>query len=257
VGICQLNIIMLLHELYDEPQLDELDLKKAARGAIMGLGLGAAGVGAYGVASKANNPPAAITQPAPKQDAIGDILKQVPDVKAKKELSTSQTANKAEEGRLLKIARQAGMKGDELAAFMAQMAHETYGFERFIELGDNAYFKRIYDIKGMNPKKAEQLGNVKPGDGARYKGRGYIHLTGRDNYRKAGTALGLPLEQQPELAADPIVAAKIALWFWDTRVKPNVSDWDDVRSVTRRINHAMAGIQDREVNYHDYRKKIR
>jgi putative chitinase len=98
------------------------------------------------------------------------------------------------------------------------------------------------------------LGNVKPGDGERYKGRGFIQITGRDNYRRAGEALGLPLEDRPELAARMDVAARIAVWYWKQRVKPNVSNFNDTRAVTRQINPNMRGLEDRHENFKDYKK---
>jgi predicted chitinase len=54
------------------------------------------------------------------------------------------------------------------------------------------------------------------------------------------------------LAEDPAVAAKIAVWYWKLRVQPNVSDWNDVGSVTKPINPGMRGLDDREENFKDY-----
>lgn len=71
------------------------------------------------------------------------------------------------------------------------------------EYGGPAYFKRRYDIQGENPQLAKRLGNVKPGDGVRYAGRGYVQITGRDNYRRFG------IENTPDDALKPEVAAEI------------------------------------------------
>lgn len=82
-----------------------------------------------------------------------------------------------------------------------------------------AYYRRMYDIQGARPAKARELGNVNPGDGARFPGRGYPQLTGRTNYLKAGTALGIDLIANPDLALKPSVAAQIMVrgmregWF--------------------------------------------
>ena len=65
-------------------------------------------------------------------------------------------------------------------------------------------------------QKGKELGNTEPGDGARYKGRGFIQITGRSNYEKAGKALGIDLVNHPEKAEDPEVAAKVAAWYWRT-----------------------------------------
>jgi putative chitinase len=112
---------------------------------------------------------------------------------------------------------------------------------------------RKYDPK-FAPRKAKALGNTKAGDGARYKGRGYIQLTGRYNYKRAGKALGLPLEEKPELAENPEVAAKVAVWFWQQRVQPKVNNFNDVRAVTKPINPGLNGLQDRKDSFIDFKK---
>lgn len=80
------------------------------------------------------------------------------------------------------------------------------------EKGGDAYFKRMYDIEGARPDKARELGNLSPGDGVRYAGRGYVQLTGKNNYRKAEAALGLPLVANPDLAMRHDAAARILVW---------------------------------------------
>ena len=110
---------------------------------------------------------------------------------------------------------------------------------------------RRYDKKHA-PKKAEILGNRQVGDGARYKGRGYIQLTGRHNYLKAGKALGLPLAEKPELVEHPEVAAKVALWFWQHHVQPRVSDFSNVKASTKMINPGLKGLKDRQRKFEYY-----
>jgi predicted chitinase len=159
--------------------------------------------------------------------------------------------NQHEEEILHRAAKAAGIKGVELAQFMAQCAHESADFSRMKELGGKKYLQKKYDPK-HSPKTAKILGNTKMGDGERYHGRGYIQITGRDNYRMAGQALGLPLEKHPELAAKPEVAAKIAVWYWKTRVKPNVTNFNDTNAVTKYINPAMRGLKDRIASFKEY-----
>lgn len=97
------------------------------------------------------------------------------------------------------------------AAYMLATAfHETAHTLRPIhERGGAAYFMRRYDITGENPALARRLGNTAPGDGARYAGRGYVQLTGRANYARAARETGQPLEQNPDLALQPAIAAEI------------------------------------------------
>lgn len=161
--------------------------------------------------------------------------------------------NSGAESILHRVAKAAGIKGSELAQFLAQTRHESADFARMKEIGGSKYFAQRYDPK-YNPEKAKILGNTQPGDGIRYHGRGYIQITGRANYRMAGQALGLPLEQHPELAAKPDVAAKIAVWYWKTRVKPHVNNFADTASVTKYINPAMRGLKDRHENFLDYQR---
>lgn len=126
--------------------------------------------------------------------------------------------------------------GLRIAHFVAQMAHES-AFRYMEELGNADYFKR-YDGR-------KDLGNTEPGDGARYKGRGIIQLTGRTNYATYGQKLGLDLINKPELATDPVVATKVACLYWTERRINEPADADDVYTVTRRINGGQNGIDDR------------
>jgi putative chitinase len=108
----------------------------------------------------------------------------------------------------------------DTAYALATAYHETAGTMQPIhEYGGPAYFTRMYDIAGARPAKARELGNLQPGDGVRYAGRGYVQLTGRFNYAKAARALGVPLESDPDLAMRPDVAAAVMVrgmregWF--------------------------------------------
>lgn len=93
---------------------------------------------------------------------------------------------------------------------LATSWHETaHTMQPVKEYGGPSYFFRMYDPQGQRPALAKANGNVHPGDGAKYFGRGYVQLTWRANYRRAGQRLGLNLEAQPELALDPTVAALI------------------------------------------------
>ena len=147
------------------------------------------------------------------------------------------------------VAMASGIKGTELAQFLAQCAHESANFASMEERGTPAYFTKKYE---KNPRKARILGNKVKGDGERYKGRGYIQLTGRDNYTRAGAALGLPLAQQPELAARPDVAAKVAVWYWKNRVAPKIKDFSNTAAVTKKINPASKGLQSRKDQFKSY-----
>ena len=153
-----------------------------------------------------------------------------------------------------------GINGIELAALMAQCSHESAGFTKFVENGPRgaknpeAYFKK-YDIT-FDRAAALELGNTKPGDGYRYRGRGYMHLTGRSNYRIFGKKVSQPLEDQPDLAADPKIAAEVAVSYWKSRVQGRVTDFSNVRLVTKPINKGLKGIDDRIRRFKEYMKSL-
>lgn len=158
----------------------------------------------------------------------------VPDLSPAKAAALIESINQAmQEASINTPARQ--------AAFLAQIAHETGGFQWFHELGADAYFKK-YDGR-------EDLGNTEPGDGARYKGRGFIQITGRTNYTKAGEALGLDLVHEPQLAETPSAAARVAAWFWRSHDLNGLADKEDFLTITRRINGGLTGIEDRQAYY--------
>lgn len=236
--------------------LDEGWKDVAAAGALAtGLAFGAPGADAKPVPKKpvpTQIKPSAQT-PAVKAPAAKVAAKAAP--KVDNVATNGLSMNSAPEHALQRAALKAGIKGTELAQFMAQTRHESADFSRMKEIGGKSYFAKLYDPKA-SPKTAKILGNTKVGDGIRYHGRGFIQITGRDNYRMAGEALGLPLEQKPELAATPAVAAKIAVWYWQTRVKPYVSNFADTAAVTKKINPAMRGLQDRHAYFQDYKRII-
>ena len=72
-----------------------------------------------------------------------------------------------------------------------------------------AYFFRMYDIKGSRPQVAKRLGNLYPGDGVKFAGRGQVQLTGRTNYFNMGNYLKLDLINNPDLLLDNKVSARV------------------------------------------------
>ncbi|UQS95238.1 endolysin [Pseudanabaena phage Pam5] len=99
---------------------------------------------------------------------------------------------------------------------LATAHHETAQWKHMKELGGESYFRRMYDRAGSRPKVAAALGNTEPGDGVKFAGRGYVQLTGRANYVKAGRALGLDLVKEPDLVEEPETAARVLIWGMST-----------------------------------------
>jgi len=124
----------------------------------------------------------------------------------------------------------------ERAHFLAQCDHESGGFIYKQELASGAAYEGRSD-----------LGNTQPGDGVRYKGRGYIQLTGRANYRKYGPTAGADFENNPTIVASNYYA-DTACMFWKTNRLGNKCDDDTtttIKLITKRINGGFNGLDDR------------
>ena len=141
--------------------------------------------------------------------------------------------NSDAEAALQTAAKAAGLKGVELAQFMAQTRHESWDFSKMKEVGSKKTF-----AKYEKPKMAKRLGNKVKGDGELFKGRGFIQLTGRDNYTRASQQIfgDDRLVKNPDLASRLDVGAKVALWFWKNQVRPNVSNFNNTTEVVNAIN---------------------
>ena len=124
------------------------------------------------------------------------------------------------------------------AAFLAQIAHES---------GELRYVEEI--ASGIAYEHRKDLGNTQPGDGMKFKGRGLIQITGRNNYFECGKALGVDLITNPELLETPDLACRSAAWFWASRGLNDRADMGDFERITKRINGGLNGYQERLV-YH-------
>lgn len=134
------------------------------------------------------------------------------------------------------------------AAYFAQLGHESLDFKYMEEIASGSAYEGRKD-----------LGNSKPGDGKRFKGRGPIQITGRLNYTRAALALSLPLAEQPELLSIPENGFRASAWFWQSN-KLNVyadaltgrgdaADLGRFDKITRRINGGYNGRTDRQRRY--------
>ena len=160
-----------------------------------------------------------------------------------------------------------------LAAFLAQVGHESSQFDRLEEnlKYGAAGLRRVWpnrfptdEIANAYAGKAAKIanrayggrlgnGNEASGDGYRYRGRGLIQLTGKTNYAQADRGLGLRLVANPEvLAKDRSIAARVAMWFWDSRglsaladAHPGDDEDLDFAQITRAINGGDLGQPER------------
>lgn len=135
-----------------------------------------------------------------------------------------------------------GLRTEWRAYILATAWHETaFTMQPIIERGGKSYFNQ-YDPK-HNPKKAKALGNTLPGDGYKYRGRGYVQITGRANYDKASRACGVDMVADPELALNPQIAAKIIVrgmtegWFTGKELS-DYSNYTDMRRIVNGTDKA-------------------
>lgn len=162
---------------------------------------------------------------------------------------------------LMKWAKQFIKDPAELAAFMAQCAHESDNFKTMNEYGTPERFAKKYDIR-YNPKKAKELGNTQPGDGIKYRGRGYIQLTGKYNYQKAGEWISkfinhpVDFVKNPEMVATPTAAALSSIWYWINFVRPKTKSFTNTKQVTKHINTGLKGEKNREQKAKDWQAAL-
>lgn len=121
-----------------------------------------------------------------------------------------------------------------LRYFLAQVAHESCGL---------TYTKELASGKAYEGRR--DLGNTQKGDGVRYKGRGYIQITGRANYEALSKDLRIDCVNHPEMLEQPHWALMSALWFWRKKALNRYADKDAFTELTKRINGGTNGLQDR------------
>ncbi|WP_404941578.1 glycoside hydrolase family 19 protein [Pseudomonas danubii] len=135
-----------------------------------------------------------------------------------------------------------------MAAFIAQIGHESGQLQWVRELGSDQYLSK-YDTGTL----AKRLGNTPEadGDGQKYRGRGLIQVTGRANYEVCSEALfsDARLLNTPELLEIPVYAALSAGWFWQRAGLNTLADKGDFLTITKRINGGTNGLADREALY--------
>jgi putative chitinase len=146
------------------------------------------------------------------------------------------------------------------AAFLAQIGHESgqlrnlvenlnYSADALVRVWPTRFTARTASGYARQPEKIAnkvyggRMGNgpEASGDGWRYRGRGLLQVTGRNNYREAGVGLGLPLEQEPELLEQLEQAAQSAAWWWAKRGLNEMADAARIRDIASVINSGQPG----------------
>lgn len=160
---------------------------------------------------------------------------------------------------------------NDKAMFIAQLGHESAGFTSLVESFNYSVdgLKKTFG-KRLTPYQAEmfgridgkqvahqpqianlvyggRMGNVNQGDGWKYRGRGLLQITGRENYTRCGAALKLDLVSMPELLEQERHAARSAAWYYALRGCLLYSG--DVVRITQIINGGQNGLTDRQQRY--------
>lgn len=155
------------------------------------------------------------------------------------------------------------------AGFLAQCGHESAGFTilkenlNYSAEGLNKIFKKYFPTLdsakpyARNPEKiankvyANRMlnGNEASGDGYKFRGRGAIQLTGRENYTKFAKSVGLTLDEAVADLETLDGAIESACWFWKTNGLNAICDADDIVKMTKRINGGTIGLDDRKKHY--------
>ena len=156
---------------------------------------------------------------------------------------------------------------NEKAMFLAQTTHESNDYKR-LEESFNYSPKRLFEVFRKrvgsleNAKKlcnegakaiadfvyGGRLGNAKD-EGYKYRGRGIIQLTGKNNYEYYGKKLNIDLVTNPNLAKEPDTAIEIALLFWKEKECGLYAKMGDVKTVTKLINGGYNGLDDRQKRF--------
>lgn len=172
-----------------------------------------------------------------------------------------------------------------VASFIAQTAHESGGYTMLTENLNYraatlaACWPNRFAVLGADKKPVKENGKLVPsgvansiagkpelianlvyssrmgngpaesGEGWKYRGRGLKQLTGKDNYTRCGTALGLDLVSNPDLLLEPMAAARSAGWFWKSNNLSTFADAGDIKGMTKKINGGFIGLEDREKRY--------
>lgn len=163
---------------------------------------------------------------------------------------------------------------NRVAGFFAQCAHESGNFKVKVENLNysadslNRVFPKYFKNAGVDanlyarqPEKianrvyANRMGNgdESSGDGWRYRGRGFIQLTGKDNYQGFANSIGRDLNSVIDYLAQDDGAMESALYYWKSRNINSTCDSDNIESMTKKVNGGTNGLEDRRAKYEKFK----
>jgi len=150
---------------------------------------------------------------------------------------------------------------DEIDDFVAQIVYESGFLEDMVENLNyrvenlqRVWPRRFKNLEyaaqyAMNPVAlgnrvyGNRLGNDQPGDGFKYRGRGYLMITGKDNYELVQAETGEPVVDKPELMEQPATALKAAIAWWESRIADEAIG--NAALVSRSVNGGDTGLKER------------
>jgi len=172
-----------------------------------------------------------------------------------------------------------------IAGFLAQTSHESGGYTM---LSENLNYRAAtlaacwpnrFAVLGADKKPVKENGKLVPtavansiagkpelianlvyssrmgngpaesGEGWAFRGRGLKQLTGKFNYEKCGSGLGVNLVANPDLLLEPLYAARSAGWFWKANALSTFADAGDIKGMTKKINGGFIGLEQRQALY--------
>lgn len=168
--------------------------------------------------------------------------------------------------------------------FMAQIHHESdlklvsenlnYSSERMLIV-----FKSDFDTNGdkwISPQEKEKVkelvgnpikianfvyanqngnGNEQSGEGWKFRGRGFLQITGKNNYTALSKFTGINYVNNPDWLLREADAMIAAIWYWNTNNLNKFADKNDIKSITKIINGGYNGLEDRTRLFNEYYKK--
>ena len=172
-----------------------------------------------------------------------------------------------------------------VASFLAQTSHESGGYTMLFENLNYraatlaACWPNRFAVLGADKKPVKENGKLVPtavansiagkaelianlvyssrmgngpaesGEGWKFRGRGLKQLTGKDNYTRCGSSLGVDLVSNPDLLLEPMYAARSAGWFWKANNLSSFADVGDIKGMTKKINGGFIGLEQRQALY--------
>jgi putative chitinase len=130
--------------------------------------------------------------------------------------------------------------------FLAQICWESGCFRYKEEIWGNTNIQKTYQGR---------MGNIHKGDGYKYRGRGFIQLTGRNNYTLAAKYFNEDFISNPELVSDYPYNCYVAGWYWDKNNLNKYADANNIKTITKRINGGYSHL-DKRIKWYDLLTKI-